>query len=281
MQVQVNGTRLWFDVEGPVLVADGGDFRRRPTVVLVHGGPGTFDHSYFKPDFGRLAEVSQVVYLDLRGHGRSDWGSTQEWGLEVCADDIRHFCDAVGISAPVVLGHSLGAPITLLYGTRHPGHAAGLGILSGFARWDAARLVEAFRRVGGADVADLARRSYAGEEVSDDEWARVYAAFGPHHPDEERRARSPRNLALNVHGMELLRRVDIIDQLDGVQSPTLVVVGEVDPVTPVAAAEEIVTALPPGMAHLEVVPGAGHFPWLDAPERFWPIVSEFVRSFPE
>ena len=281
MQVQVNGTRLWFDVEGPVLVADGGDFRRRPTVVLVHGGPGTFDHSYFKPDFGRLAEVSQVVYLDLRGHGRSDWGSTQEWGLEVCADDIRHFCDAVGISAPVVLGHSLGAPITLLYGTRHPGHAAGLGILSGFARWDAARLVEAFRRVGGADVADLARRSYAGEEVSDDEWARVYAAFGPHHPDEERRARSPRNLALNVHGMELLRRVDIIDQLDGVQSPTLVVVGEVDPVTPVAAAEEIVSALPPGIAHLEVVPGAGHFPWLDAPERFWPIVSEFVRSFPE
>ena len=64
MHVLVNGTRLWFDVEGPVLVADAGDFRRRPAVVLVH--PGSFHHSYFKPDFGRLAEVGQVVYLDLR-----------------------------------------------------------------------------------------------------------------------------------------------------------------------------------------------------------------------
>lgn len=69
MQVRVNGTRLWFDVEGPALVADGDDFRHRPTVVLVHGGPGSFDHSYVKPDFGRLATVSQVVHLDLRGHG--------------------------------------------------------------------------------------------------------------------------------------------------------------------------------------------------------------------
>lgn len=280
MQVRVNGTRLWFDVEGPALVADGNDFRRRPTVVLVHGGPGSFDHSYFKPDFGRLAEVSQVVYLDLRGHGRSDWGRTQGWSLELCADDIRHFCDLVGIGAPVVLGHSLGGPIALLYGARHPGHAAGLGILSGFARWDPSRLVEAFRRVAGDEVADFARRSYAGEEVTDDEWARVYASFGPHHPDEERRARSPRNADLNAHGMELVRRVDIVDQLDRVRSPTLVVAGELDPVTPVSAAEEIVAALPVGTASLEVVSGGGHFTWLDAPERFWPIVTEFVRSFP-
>ena len=58
------------------------------------------------------------------------------------------------------------------------------------------------------------------------------------------------------------------------------VVGELDPVTPVAAAEEIVAALPAGTARLAVVPGGGHFTWLDGPERFWPIVSEFVRSFP-
>jgi pimeloyl-ACP methyl ester carboxylesterase len=48
--------------------------RPRPTVVLVHGGPEVYDHSYFKPDFARLAEHAQVVCLDLRGHGRSAWG---------------------------------------------------------------------------------------------------------------------------------------------------------------------------------------------------------------
>ena len=73
MYVEVNKVRIWFDVDGPGLVWDGTQHRQHPTVVLVHGGPGSFDHSYFQPDFHRLAEAAQVVYLDLRGHGRSTW----------------------------------------------------------------------------------------------------------------------------------------------------------------------------------------------------------------
>ena len=47
MHAQVNGTRLWFDVDGPALVPEGVRMRQRPTVVLVHGGPASYDHSYF------------------------------------------------------------------------------------------------------------------------------------------------------------------------------------------------------------------------------------------
>jgi pimeloyl-ACP methyl ester carboxylesterase len=278
MQVDVNGTRLWFDVDGPALVPDGSEMRQRPTVVLVHGGPGGFDHSYFKPDFGRLAEHAQVVYLDLRGHGRSDWGAADAWTFEACADDVRVFCDTLGIARPIVLGHSMGGPIVLLYGARHPGHAAGLVVQSGFARWDAARMVEGFRRVAGDEVAQIAGRSYAGDPVTDEHWARVYAAFGPHLPDEQREAHTPQNRELNKHGMALMRRLDIVDQLGRVASATLVSVGELDPVTPVAAAEEIVAALPDGSTRLEVVAGAGHFTWLDAPDRYWPTILEFVRA---
>jgi proline iminopeptidase len=258
-------------------VADGRELRRRPTVVLVHGGPGVYDHAYFKPDFGRLAYHAQVVYLDLRGHGHSEWGSAGDWTFEACADDIRAFCDALGIERPVVLGHSMGAPIVLLYGARHPEHAAALVVQSGFARWDPPRIVEGFRRVAGDEVADIARRSYAGEEVADEEWARVFAAFGPRLPDQERKAQTPQNLELNVHGMELIRRLDIVEQLSAVDVPTLVSVGELDPVTPIAAAEEVVRALPDGIAELDMVEGAGHFTWLDAPERYWPTLIDFVE----
>jgi proline iminopeptidase len=278
MRIDVNGTRLWFDVEGAELVPEGTQLRRRPTVVLVHGGPGVYDHSYFKPDFGRLAEYAQVVYLDLRGHGRSDWGAVDGWSFEACADDVRSFCDTVGIARPIVLGHSMGGPVVLLYGARHPAHAAGLVVQSGFARWDASRMVEGFRRVAGDDVAEVARRSYAGESVPDEEWGRVFAAFGRHLPDEEREAHTPQNLDLNTRGMELIRRLDIVDQLNRIESPTLVSVGELDPVTPVAAAEEIVAALPVGVASLEVVEAAGHFTWMDAPDRYWPIINEFIRA---
>jgi pimeloyl-ACP methyl ester carboxylesterase len=278
MHIDVNGTRLWFDVDGPALVPDGSEMRQRPTVVLIHGGPGVYDHSYFKPDFGRLTEHAQVVYLDLRGHGRSDWGEAGAWSFETCADDVRIFCDTVGIARPIVLGHSMGGPVVLLYGTRHTGHAAGLVVQSGFARWDTPRLVEGFRRVAGDEVAGLAGRSYAGERVSEQEWARVFSAFGPHLPDNEREAHTPTNLELNSRGMELIRRLDIVDQLSHVDSPTLVSVGELDPVTPVAAAEEIAGALPEGIAQFEVIEGAGHFTWMDAPERYWPMIIEFIGT---
>ena len=94
MHSDVNGTRLWFDVDGPALVSDGSELRQRPTVVLVHGGPGGFDHSYFKPDFALLAEHAQVVYLDLPGHGRSAWGDAAAWSFEACADDVTARSDA-------------------------------------------------------------------------------------------------------------------------------------------------------------------------------------------
>jgi pimeloyl-ACP methyl ester carboxylesterase len=278
MQIEVNGTRLWFDVEGPALVADGDELRERPTVVLVHGGPGVYDHSYFKPYFAPLAAHAQVVYLDLRDHGRSEWHDASTWSFEACADDIRVFCDTVGITRPIVFGHSMGGPIVLLYAARHPGHAAGLIVQSGFARWDTPRMVEAFRRVAGDDVAEIAGRSYSGESVPDEQWDRVFAAFGPHRPAGERQERVPRNLDLNAHGMELIRRLDIVDQLSVVDCPTLVAVGELDPVTPLAAAEEIVHALPDGIAQLEVIVGAGHFSWMDVPDRYWPMVVEFIQS---
>ena len=48
--------------------------------------------------------------------------------------------------------------------------------------------------------------------------------------------------------------------------------------TPVAAAEEIVDGLPPGVGRLEVIDKAGHFPWLDRPDHLWPIVTSFVTD---
>lgn len=278
MQVEVNGTRLWFDVEGPALVPDGATMRERPTVVLIHGGPASYDHSYFKPDFTALTAYAQVVYLDLRDHGRSAHHDPMEWSFEVCADDVRAFCDAVGITKPIVLGHSMGGFVAMLYGARHPGHAAGLVLQSTCARFDLNRLVEGFRIVAGDEVAELARRSYVDDEVSDEEWARVYAAFGPRIPSQEQRSRIMRNAAVGEHGMDLLRALDVVDQLARIECPTLVCVGELDPGTPVAASLEILHSLPDGIGRLELIAEAGHFPWLDNPAAYWPVIGDFIQG---
>jgi pimeloyl-ACP methyl ester carboxylesterase len=277
MQIDVNGTRLWFDVEGSALVPEGPTMRERPTVVLLHGGPGSFDHSYLKPDFTRLSRDAQVVYLDLRGHGRSEWGDPAAWSFEVCADDVRAFCDTLGIAKPIVYGHSLGGMVAMLYAARHPGHASGLVLDSTTGRFDVERMVETFRRLGGDEMAETIARVYGGDEtVTAEQWSPCWAMFGRWVPGAQEKARIIVNAPLNPPGLVLLSRFHCLDQLGTIDCPTLVCSGALDPATPVAGAREIVEAMPKGMARLEVIENAGHFPWRDNPERYWPLMSEFV-----
>jgi hypothetical protein len=101
VRVTVNGVRLYFDVEGRGLAAWDREMVARPTLVLLHGGPGA-DHSLFKPEFSAMADAAQVVYLDLRGSGRSDHGDPDLWTWDQWADDVAGFCQALGIEAPVL-----------------------------------------------------------------------------------------------------------------------------------------------------------------------------------
>jgi pimeloyl-ACP methyl ester carboxylesterase len=168
----------------------------------------------------------------------------------------------------------------MLYGARHPGHAGALVLQSTHARFDLGRIVEGFRRAGGDEVATTAERVYGGDgrSVTDEQWARCWRLAGPWVTGEQERARMILNRELNAPGLELMRGFDALDQLGRVDCPTLVGVGELDPITPVAAARELVAALPRGTARLEVIEGAGHFTWKDAPDRFWPLLLEFVAG---
>jgi pimeloyl-ACP methyl ester carboxylesterase len=135
MHVLVNGVRLFFDVEGAKLVPDGPVMREKPTLLMLHGGPG-FDHSSYKPAYSALADVAQVIYLDHRGNGRSNAGPREAWTLAQWGDDMRAFCDVLGIEKPIVLGVSFGGMVALAYATRHPDHMSMLIVISTEAKGD-------------------------------------------------------------------------------------------------------------------------------------------------
>ena len=123
MHVSVNGVRLFFDVEGTKLVPDGPVMREKPVLLMLHGGPGA-DHSIYRPAYSALADIAQIIYLDHRGNGRSEDGPQQNWNLAQWGDDVRAFCDALGIANPIVLGASFGGMVALAYATRPSHHRA-------------------------------------------------------------------------------------------------------------------------------------------------------------
>src|SRR5471032_3354093 len=86
MYITVNGQKLFFDVVGSKLAAEGPRMREKPTLLVLHGGPG-FDHSGLRGDFDGFADIAQVVYLDHRGNGRSVPSDTVSWTLAQWGDD--------------------------------------------------------------------------------------------------------------------------------------------------------------------------------------------------
>ena len=286
MHVAVNGVRLFFDVEGGKLVPDGPAMREKPTLLLLHAGPG-FDHSIYKPAYSALADVAQIIYLDHRGNGRSEDGPQADWTLAQWGDDVRTFCDVLGIANPIILGASFGGMVALAYATRHPGHPSKLVLISTAAAGGEylERRVELFERFGGPEVGALARRRFLEVEghpdtASLDAWRRL--AFPlytrtPRDPDMARRAVS-RSEALQWFtrpGGES-HTFNMFPDLGRICCPTLVMGGEDDPIHPIESQADIAAALPPHLVQFERFPNCRHAVIPDAPERALAAIRKFI-----
>src|SRR5208282_351136 len=280
MRVDIGDVRLFFDVEGAKLRPDGATMREVPTVVLLHGGPG-FDHSTFKPDFSRLTEIAQVVYLDHRGNGRSDRGDPAKWNLAQWGDDVRSFCEALEIERPIVMGVSFGGMVAMSYATRYPEHPGKLVLSSTAARSRQDRSLDMFERLGGAQAREAARRFFEspGPEAMADYQKKCLPLYN-------RTPSGPESLLRSVMNLELMadffkhesHTFNFLPELGRIKCPTLIAAGELDPITPVADAKDIAAAIAPGLARLEVFENAGHGAHRDQPDRFFKVLNEFILA---
>lgn len=280
MYANVNGARLFFDVEGAKLEADGPKMREKPTLILLHGGPG-FDHASYKPSFSQLADIAQLVYLDHRGQGRSDKGAPSEWTLAQWADDVRGLCDVLGIEKPIVFGQSFGGMVAMAYAARHPDHPGKLVFSSTAARHDLPAIVKRFAELGGSEVAEAAKRFWEepGAETLADYVRLAMPLYGraARDPDANARTRWALDVMFDFARRES-RTMDLLPGLARVRCPTLVLGGELDPVCPIEMQVEIAAALPPEHVRFERFSGCGHGVFRDDPERGFAVIREFVRT---
>ena len=203
----------------------------RPTLVLLHGGPGA-DHSLFKPEFSVMADTAQVVYLDQRGSGRSGHGDPSLWTWDQWADDVAVFCRILGIEAPVLAGTSGGGRVAVTCAARHPGLPGGLVLDSTpFGPGSLEDSLEVFGRRGGATAREAAAR-YIGGDTSPEAaraWAAPHALYGSA-SDGDMAARGAR-VRLNREVQARVRRGECgplevtASDLGKVNCPVLVLVG--------------------------------------------------------
>jgi pimeloyl-ACP methyl ester carboxylesterase len=235
-----------------------------------------------------LADMAQIIYLDHRGNGRSEDGPREGWNLAQWGDDVRTFCDVLGIASPIVLGASFGGMVALAYATRHPAHPSKLVLISTEAAGGSYRdrRVALFERFGGPEVAALARRRFLevqgqADQTALDAWRSLAMPLytrTPRDPDMARRA---------VNRSEVLQwftrpggeshTFNMLADIHRIQCPTLVLGGEDDPMLPIECQADIAAALPAHLVQFERFENCGHAVVPDAPGRAMAVIGDFIK----
>jgi len=271
--------RLFVDIEGISLVPYTSVMREKPTLILLHGGPG-YDHASFKPAFSQLSDIAQIVYYDHRGHGRSDSRPINELTLDILADDIVKLCDALGIIKPIVLGQSFGGFVAQRYIERHPKHPLKVILSSTSPNFGLARKLAMFERLGGLEVRNAAKKFWTNpSELSYNIYQKVcrpfYCAVTPMNNKSSLRSTFKSEILFKWIKGEF-QNMNLLSGLSRAQCSVLVLAGELDPVCPIDDSRDIVTALPKQFVKFEQFHDCGHGVWRDDPSKAFLILRNFI-----
>jgi proline iminopeptidase len=284
MKIHVNGTELFFDVVGSELdVAR--DFRQRPTLLLLHGGPG-FDHSYLRPWMDPISEAAQLIYIDERGCGRSARHTHEYYQLGIMADDIVALCRALSIERPFVLGQSFGGFVALSIAQRHAEFPAGIILFDTSPVWTDGYDLDALEQLVGGDygkeLRQIAYRESTGQ-ASEAELKRFEQEIMPYYWHQNFKPEYIENLfsteKLNVDIASymmgtLSKEYDMRPSLPDINVPALILHGRYDWVTPMSGALEMAEKMP--NATLHVFEQSGHMVFMEEPEELAQVIKEWI-----
>ncbi len=263
--VEVDGARLRYLDYGTA---------GRPAILCVHGGAAHghwFD--FFAPGF--VADF-HVRALDFRGHGDSDWMNPPNYTYERHAADLEEVAEKLDLRDFVLIGHSMGGLVSLLYAATYPGRLRALIIVDSTLRMPEER-VAVLRNVGNrpgstyATHEDFLKRYRLRPEgtTAAPEIIRHLAECGGRQlPDGTWRHKFDRNVYAQRNSF------DGIQYCDQLTMPTLVVKGGRSlRVSPELIAEAKARC---PLLVLAEVPHADHHVFLDNPPGFERVVKAFL-----
>ena len=237
-----------------------------PALVLLHGFGGDLNNWLFNQE--KLAEQRAVYALDLPGHG----GSAKDvGGFKDLVGALGGFLDDLGVSRACLTGHSMGGALALQYALDHPDRvsslvlidSAGLGdeinsdYVNGFVEAGNARKLREVLRLLFADP-DLVTRGMVDDVLRYKRLDGVTEVL--------------RGLAADLFP-DGRQTVALAPRLVEVSAPVLVIWGEADRILPVTHARGL-----PDHVRVEVLPGKGHSPHIEAANDVNRLVEQFLSG---
>ncbi|MFJ2157648.1 alpha/beta fold hydrolase [Streptomyces sp. NPDC087856] len=255
-KLEVDAAVLVYDDEGP---RDAGDV----PLVFLHGW--TADRHRWDHQFAHFAGGRRVIRLDLRGHGESTGAGART--IDELARDVVALLDHLEVERFVPVGHSMGGMIAQTLALAHP------------------------ERVGRMVLVDsISRMTYS--------WARglllavstllpfklfvtinIQRAFAPGFPKERVRAyidasaATPREVVMTCYGA--MRAFDVLDWVDEVPGPTLIVHGYHDIQLPLSQMLRMANSYRDAVVRIV---DAGHEVPVEKPAQLTALIDDFVTT---
>jgi len=234
---------------------------KRPPLVCVHGAGSS--SVVWMEVVRRLSPQRRVIAPDLPGHGQSDrWHAPDDVSIAMYRDAVGTVCAQLEVERAILMGHSMGALIALDAAAAWPERVAGLILVNGGVRLPVApevfvKLTGDFTRFGKW----LARVVWSPATPRDvvERWGTL--AFTA---DQE----------ITLADFRAVERYDGAIAATRVRTPTLVLGGEDDLMTPPKLTRELASAITGARA--VVVPEAGHMIVQEQPERFFAELESFL-----
>ena len=242
-----------------------------PPVLLLHGGPG-LGFEYLRDLAEELAQENDVAWYQQRGQEPSAVGVPYTVAADV--EDARRVLDALGWEKAYVVGHSWGGHLALHVAEAMPERL--LGVLAvdplgsvGDGRWPEFD-EEMFRRTPeevrerARELDELSMAGNADDELALEGMRLVWPAY---FADPEKAPPMPGLRIASARSAEMLPSIQaelpaLEAGLSSIRVPVGFVHGSRSPM-PLGASTDAAERIPG--AWVEVVEGAGHFVWVEAP----------------
>lgn len=235
----------------------------KKTIILMHGW-GCNHTTLASIENIALSCGYRVINVDFPGFGASQ-EPNDVWGVEMYTRLIEQLVGELGIKSPILLGHSFGGRVAILYGSRND--------------------VEKMILVDSAGIKPKRSLKYYWKVYSFKTMKRImYLMYGKENAErrlDRRRAKAGSSDYANASPMmrRILSKVvneDLTDKLTKIKAPTLLIWGENDTATPLTDAKKMERLIPD--AGLVSFPGCGHYSFLDNTGQFAAVLRSFLSD---
>jgi proline iminopeptidase len=274
---EINGTKLYYKIIG-----------KGEPVLIIHGGPG-LSHDYFLPGLISLRDKYKLIFYDQRASGKSNLNiSPESITLENFVKDIDELRGAFGIKKLNLMAHSWGGMLAMKYASLYPDNIKSLILVNSVgASSEIATLsnIEIAKRFTKED--SIQRSQILNSEEFQKRSSKAIESLmkiGFKHQFYNKTYLDSLNLSLDENyktNSQLLQNLakdlknfDFHSDLETIKCPALLIYGDYDPLTQLAAAkihESIHNS------ELIVLDNCGHFPFIEKQNEFNEVLTNFMK----